>query len=44
MRRAVNVVLAICLGLVEHVFAADLTKIDRTILKLPPLRTEHPEY
>jgi WD40 repeat protein len=44
MRRAATLILVIILGLVEQVFAADLTKIDRTILKLPPLRTEHPEY
>ena len=38
MRRAATLILVIILGLVEQVFAADLTKIDRTILKLPPLR------
>ncbi len=48
MRRNVALWLAVCIGLfaclAQKVIAVDLTKIDRTIAKLPKFRTEHPQF
>ena len=48
MRRNVALRLAVCIGLfaclAQKVIAVDLTKIDRTIAKLPKFRTERPQF
>ena len=48
MRRNVALWLAVCIGLfaclAQKVIAVDLTKIDRTIAKLPKFRSERPQF